>query len=505
MALAQPAPQELDSTSMDILHECSTSTKATAQILFPEGFERPFVDMHEQIFELIDDPNIRQVAIAAPRGFGKTTIVGLALPARHILFQSKNHIVFVANNADNAQMQTESLKAELMNPDNDLLISLFGEQKCPGMNSKELWATRGGVYVRPKGADQQVRGLKQRHHRPDLIIVDDFEKPDGVLSDTQRPKSKKRFFSDLMGCVDRGKKNYKVLVIGSVLHEDALLVDLLDDPDWESCKFDLCDDQFNSNWPDFMSTEDIKKLAESFRRQGILELFYMDYRNMVTAGDQAKFKQEWFRGYDESTERLWDNPDIENVILVDPAKTLNITSAESAVVGVGVDARTNKIYVRDVVSDKFTPDQLYKETFDMAARLGAKYIGVEVTSLNNFITYPMQTEIDRQGLRCMLVHLNAHGDKDARIMALRSFYRQKLIYHNNTIRGKIEAQLLPFPRAKLKDVIDAFSYIVRMLDEGDVYFMPPDDYDEKGEMRKEFDQLRKEDSGMARSGDWRRC
>jgi len=59
----------------------------TALTFFPERFSLPFADsVHGKIFDLIDGPD-QKVAIAAPRGWGKTSIVALALIARYILFR----------------------------------------------------------------------------------------------------------------------------------------------------------------------------------------------------------------------------------------------------------------------------------------------------------------------------------------------------------------------------------------------------------------------------------
>ena len=65
-----------------ILSQCALSTRMTALTFFPERFYMPFAEsIHGKIFDLIDGPD-QKVAIAAPRGYGKTSIVAEALMAR---------------------------------------------------------------------------------------------------------------------------------------------------------------------------------------------------------------------------------------------------------------------------------------------------------------------------------------------------------------------------------------------------------------------------------------
>jgi len=174
---------------------------------------------------------------------------------------------------------------------------------------------------------------------------------------------------------------------------------------------------------------------------------------------------------------------VETVIMIDPAKTVKLHSAESAIVAVGIDRASQKLYVRDIVSDKLHPDELYNEAFAMAARLGAKVVGIEVTSLNEFITQPVKNEMYRRGQFFELIELKARGKKEDRIAALVPFYRQGFMFHNRQCCGGLEAQLMSFPRSRLWDIMDALAYIVEMMELGDRYFEPPEsDEDEFAEL-----------------------
>ena len=104
----------MDQELNQILSQCSVSTRMTALTFFPERFYMPFAeDIHGKIFDLIDGPE-QKVAIAAPRGYGKTSIVALALIARWILFHHTGFVVYINKSHDAASLQTENLRRELV-------------------------------------------------------------------------------------------------------------------------------------------------------------------------------------------------------------------------------------------------------------------------------------------------------------------------------------------------------------------------------------------------------
>lgn len=471
-----------------LMGQCFLSTKVTAKIIFPDRFFRPFSQNHDKIFEALDDDRYQKVLIIAHRGIGKTSTVNLAYPAKKILFREKQFIVPISCTADQATMQGENLKRELLS--NKMITNVFGPMKSETF-SKEMWVTQTGTAVMPRGSGQQVRGILYGDSRPDLIIVDDLEDAEKVKSDEQRLKLKKWFFDDVCNSVDRGSKNWKIVVIGTLLHEASLLAELKEDPDWHVVEIPLCDANYHSYWPSFMSDEDVMKLVDSYRRQGLLDSFYREYMGLPIAGESAKFKQENFRYYDDQSEEFrLQRRDIESIVILDPAKTTTEVADDTAIVGVSVNAKLPRLYLRDVDKGQMHPEQMYTRCFDMADRIGAKVIGIEVTSLNEFITYPLKTEMLRQRRYYDIVELKARGSKDERIAALVPFYRLGFVYHKKGVCETLEQQLLSFPKSKKDDVMDAVAYIVEMLELGERYFVP---HDSEGKGEEEFKEVMEDD------------
>jgi len=459
---------------IDALAGCMVSTEMFSGTLMPERFTRPFSTLHKQIFKLIDDDSIQRVVIAAPRGFGKTTLNTIAYPAKNILFNQRKFILPVSATATSAVTQGENLKRELIQ--NPIIKEFFGDMKSDSF-AKDQWVTSTGTMIMPRGAGQQVRGLLFNAQRPDLIIVDDLEDSESVRSEEQRQKLYDWFFSDLCNCVDRSSSHWKIVVIGTVLHEDSLLVNLLDDPEWVSVRLELCDDSLKSNWPDFISDVEVKKLYEGYKERGQLDVFYREYRNIPVSTEDATFRQEYFKPYTETSLKVSEKKELLNVVIVDPAKTVKLHSAESAIVGWGVSRSDKKMYVRDVVADRLYPDQLYDEMFAMVVRLDARILAVEVTSLNEFIVQPIKNEMMKRGITVFFMELNARDKKENRIAQLVPYYRQGYIYHNENCCQQLESQLMAFPRSRRWDVMDAAAYIIEVMEKEATYF-EPDDWDE---------------------------
>jgi len=486
----------------DIMAQCCASTKATASVIFAESFYRPFASVTEPIFGIIDDDSSQKNVIKAPRGWGKSTTLNIAHAGKKILFREKKFIVLISSTATKAVMESENLKRELLS--NQTVRKIFGSVKTNTVNStdlgmddsfsKEMWVANGETVILPRGAGQQVRGVRWGKHRPDLIIVDDLEDPEAVASEEQRKKLKQWFFADVLNSVDRKDNTWKIIFIGTLLHENSLLADLLADPTWNNVEIDLCDDALHSNWPDFMTDVEIKELYDSYRVQGLLDVFAREYRGQPIAKEDAIFKQEYFKYYDESDEEFSKKlSSYENIVIIDPAKTTKISSDHSAIVGIGVNVELPRICVRDIIADKLHPEQIYDQAFAMADRIGARTIGYEVTSLNEFITYPITTYMLKRGKFYNLVELKARGKKEDRIAMLNPLYRLGYIFHNKNVTQILESQLIAFPKSKRDDVMDAFAYIVEMLELGERYFAPDNtkgeepDEDEFAGLDKEYE------------------
>lgn len=481
----------------EILAACSYNSRYCAKVLFPNIFEAEFCGLHDQIFDLLHSDH-KKIAIAAPRGIGKTSIARL-VAMQSILFNHYNFITYIQNSATLAEQQTENIKRQLLT--NSFVRKIFGNIKESQLEytfdeqfSKLAWVAFGRTLVLPRGSGQQVRGLNWSDYRPELFIIDDLEDKKECKNPEIRNEMKSWLLGDVMNSISRFSKKYRFIYIDTLKHEDSVLQMLMDSEDWHTVKLSICDENFKSNAPNFMTDAEILAEMEAHREKGKLDEFYMELMNMPIALEDAVFKQEYFRYYEEK--EISGNQEIETIIICDPAKTVKVHSAETAIVAWGIDRASSKLYLRDVVHRKMYPDEIYDEIFAMAARFNTQVVGVEETSLNEFIKQPLKNEASRRGQFIEWVWLKPRGgqnrqqSKENRVRELASFYRQGFIYHNRACCGPMEQQLLSFPRSKLWDVMDCGAYVVPMLEIGERYFQPPEELDDE---EAEFDSIEYED------------
>lgn len=487
----------------------------TAQTFFPERFSMPFAEaVHGKIFDLIDGPD-QKVAIAAPRGWGKTSIVALGLMARWILFRHTGFICYINKSHDAASLQTENLRRELVT--NREIKAFFGSFKADHVKgefeevfSKKAWVAYD-TLVWPRGSGQQVRGVLFKNDRPGLIVIDDLEDPEQIENEEYRKKQFEWLYADVIKSVPRigpNAKTWKIVYIDTLKHEDSVLQKLLDSPEWASVRLEACDDNFQSSAPDFMSNEDVQREWDQHVAAGQSDVFFRELRNLPISTKDSSFRSEYFRYYNlpydthknENDLNLLDvelqqNKNIETVIILDPAKTVKIQSAESAIIGIGIDLISAKLFFRDIIHERMYPDEIYDALFGMGIQLGAKVIGIEDTGLAEFIRQPVKNEMFRRGNFFELVWLNARGGSSSekgkvkRIRELVPYYRGGYIYHNASCVGikKLEQQLLMFPRSALWDIMDAAAYIIEMLELGERYFSPKEDVNDIEAEFKELD------------------
>lgn len=530
LALKNPSEAEIRAVKAQIARETYQDTELHAKFYFPDAFYAKFNRLHEQIIEWLNRPG-RYKVLAAPRGLGKTTFLNLYTGSKNIGYRERKFMLYVTNNGDNAIQQTDSLKDMLLTSRN--FRSIFGSitftdiQDIEGLEpsfSKKVWQAFDTVVL-PRGRGQQIRGLLVRGRRPDFILIDDLEVRELMNSDVYRKKVRDWFYSDVMKATSRYDKEFQIVYVDTLKHEDSLLARLLVDPRWDSLVLEACDENQVTADPTFMSQEEINEEYAFHEREGILDIFEQEFRNNPTSKQNAVFPEEFFRhcayngtgwhivGYSGSEAGLFGKEssiivshgvafekkaDAEFiareecvfVVICDPAKTKNLKSADSALLCFGIHRSQQKLILAEERSGKFDPKELYENMFEMCIYWNARILAVEVTSLSLFISQPIETEIRLKGLLVEYVELQARGDKLDRIKELGIYYRKGWFIHSIEYRRKLEGQLRAFPRSKLVDVSDCAAYILQVMSLASMYFLP-ENMDEEGMYEDHYEELDK--------------
>lgn len=221
------AHEELRKVRRDL---CAESCAAFARTYLDKHFPLPPSTMHTELFadlQAMVSQRGTRLAVAAPRGHAKSTIASLAYILWTICYQKEPYILLISDSGSQASDMLSHIKVELT--ENTLLTSDFPEvMEPPGVGgarwrSDEI-VTQSGIKVTACGTGQRVRGRRNRNERPSLIIVDDAENDAGARSEEQRRNLKEWFNRAVLKV---GTPETNVVVVGTVMHADALLMTLL--------------------------------------------------------------------------------------------------------------------------------------------------------------------------------------------------------------------------------------------------------------------------------------
>jgi predicted phage terminase large subunit-like protein len=180
--------------------------------------------------------------VLAPRGSAKSTWSTLAYTLYAAVHRLEPYILLLADSADQAGKYLAAVRAEVEG--NESLRADY-PSAAPG----PVWTSgraqlANGVLVEALGTGSKVRGRRHRQDRPSLIIVDDPQNLDHVVSPVERGRSWDWLMKDV---VPAGSPTTNIVVLGTALHRECIVCKLQETPGWRSHVF-----RSVIRWPDRM-------------------------------------------------------------------------------------------------------------------------------------------------------------------------------------------------------------------------------------------------------------
>jgi len=238
------------------------SQKEWALKYTPHYFFRGMCPLHDTLAQVGDDlkndrnakvlggPNSgggggKRVLVIAPRGHAKSTWCSLAIPLRAICEGTERYIILVADTAGQAEAYLKSIASELDTNEDIRRDYPLACQHGETWNT-ERKETGNDVCIEALGKGNKARGRKFRQFRPSLIIVDDPQNGEDMLSATTRAKDVEWFNRELE---PMGDKETNMFVVGTMLHRECLVGDIETRPSYQVVKFAAIID-----WPTALDT-----------------------------------------------------------------------------------------------------------------------------------------------------------------------------------------------------------------------------------------------------------
>ncbi len=428
--------------------------------------------------------NNRFFACNAPRGSAKSTILTFVKPTHRIAFKKKRFIVIVQNTYKKAVGTLETIKDEFRF--NEQLKADFGVTFEKDTEGDTIFRHRDGFRIRVlcKGVEQigSIRGEKFGAYRPDYIIGDDMEDDEMVKSSERRQSLKDLFDNALFPAGDI--KNLDVDIIGTILHDDALISDLLSaDKYTEYRKLFFIARYKNKStgndeslWPERWTLEELNEM-ERLKP----EAFAKEMQGDPSSGSLETIRREDFRywrieegqavlyGGDGEIVSRWRLTDCKAAIGIDLAWEDKKASDFSAIVP-GLLTPSNDLLVDDYICKRgLRPDEFENLIFDLNDRYekttGKRIsFGFEKAKLEKVMKWFLQEAMKRRGEYLLFKDI-AWGtqDKVERIMfRLANRYAQHSVYHKKGM-GDLENQLIRLRSVAHDDCADALAMLPEML------------------------------------------
>ncbi|MBE6995649.1 MAG: hypothetical protein E7429_02795 [Ruminococcaceae bacterium] len=409
-------------------------------------------------------------AIAAPRGHAKSTVMSLKNVLHAALYGYKQYILLISDTETQAVGFLDAIKNELET--NERIIKDFGDQVGKTWKSSSVLLANG-CRIDAVGSGQKLRGRRNYQRRPDLILCDDIENDEGVRTVEQRQKTADWFWK----AVCKSGDNYTdILFIGTILHHDSLLANLLENPGFRGLTFRAVIAEATSPlWQEWerlitdLSDSDREKTALAFFRKRRREMLkgakvlwpekfsYYDLRLMrLTEGEAAfnsemqnqpidpsacLFSSQWFRYY-QPCEVDFSAPRFRFYGYCDPSLGRSASSDYSAIITLAVDGESGLSYVWDADIQRRHPDRIIQDILDKERLLrretgrGYTLFGAETNQFQWFLKEQLARESARQGLYLPVQGVRSTEDKTMRVESLQPDVK------NGYIRFRADQKLL---------------------------------------------------------------
>jgi len=431
---------------IDILAKFVNNVLFFAVCLLSNHFNKKPAPFHKEIFDLLTK-GFKYNCIVAPRGHAKSTVVTLAYVMYAILFKRANFILIISDTYTQAKYFLDSIKKELET--NDLIKFLFGSLQGDVWGESEL-ETANGVRIVCRGAEQKIRGLKWKQHRPDLIIVDDLENDELVANKERRQKLERWFFGSVLPALsDSGR----LIIIGTILHYDSLLSKVSKNPEFNTLFYKaIMNDK--PLWKEKYSIEDLNRIKQSYKSQGMIDVYYCEFMNEPLSDENAIFKQSYFKYYPD------DEPLIKSLakfLTVDLAISEKETADYTVLMVTGIDA-INQIYVLEYVRERMNPIETLEMFFKLAKKWKIQRAGIESVAYQRALQWFIEEEMRKRNEYYIIQELKADTDKTRRIRGLQPRYALGTVFHKAHMT-ELEEELLLFPKSAHDDLSDALAYV----------------------------------------------
>ena len=449
-----------------------------------EGFQKHYLmdgfddaastaPFHREMWADACDPKKDHCAWAAPRGHSKSSSITFTYVLAALVFGVYDYILLASDSEGQASQHLKELKNQFY--ENEVLREDFGVKNFivdTGTEFELEFTTGRVVRVIAKGSEQRIRGIKWRGKRPDLIVGDDLEYDEIVMNPERRNKFKDWFLKALLPC---GSKNRKVLIVGTILHFDSLLANLMEDDMWHTRLWSAhatFDDFSEILWPDRYDEHYFRRERQRMINQGKADAYSQEYLNRPIADGNTFFQKEDLKAVPEERVFKWEDDEdrvsmgLSTYCSVDLAISQRRT-ADRSVFRVATMDSDSYLDVMHVKAGRFDAREIVDIFFEIQQRYAPEIFFVEAGAIQKAIGPFLDEEMARRRSFLTLHLIHAGQDKVTRARSIQARLRAGRVRFNKSAPWYegFENEMLQFPRGVHDDHVDTLSQLGLALEE----------------------------------------
>jgi len=388
----------------------------------------------------------------------------LAYTLASILFRYKRYVVIVANTEELANKFLENIRSKVRH-NKDLREDFGIKSLSVDGATKAVIDFHDGhqAMIETRGAGQKPRGLLWDDTRPDLMVVDDLEDDEGVMSDDRRKKLKSWFLKALHPALS---ENGQVRMVGTILHNDSLLMNFVEDSSWESQLYkahNSFDDFGGLLWPEMWPEQRLRLKQQTFIAAGDPEGYSQEYLNDPSDLQNPYFKETDFIPMNEDDHRVPKT----YYVGVDFALSDKTHSDYTVMVvgGYDADGMLHIVDERRVRTDDTAV--IIDELFSVMSRWQPDMYLFEGGVIANSLEPTFRWEMRRRNKFSTIHTYTPIQDKALRANSIQQRMRSGGVKYDMEASWFTDhmMELRAFPRGKKKDRVDAVAWLGRGVDE----------------------------------------
>ncbi len=407
---------------------------------------------HKEWLDLFE--NNDYVALLAPRGSGKTSII-----AGYLLWKISTNpdirILLVTINQDKAIEIMSYIQKHL--EDNDKLIKLFGQQK--GLSDWSRSTVRVyGAKGKHKEPTLQVLGVTASmvggHY--DIIILDDITDQKNSRTEHRRRELVRWLNSTLMPMLE---PHGKLVCVGTKWHQSDIHSYFQGLSNYKSKIYKAIIEEPTDNkkakvlWPERFSYEKLNEIRKTYGNVS----FMMQYQNEYISDAEAPIKYDWVQNAVDGYTIV--SPPYEVYMGVD----MSSKGEESDYFSISIVAeKEGFFYLLDGYRDHISMHNQFKKIREYDYKWKPSKIGIESSGPQKMIVEQIIEE--NPAMPIVPVKSSSMNDKMTRVQRLSVIFETGRIFLNPRLVDWVD-ELISFPRGSHDDCVDSLAFAIQSSQE----------------------------------------